>query len=64
MQQTVTKFVPLIFVILVMAKARAKHEHLFNEPASEALGVTKFIAVLVAKLTVVMLKSDLDVLQT
>jgi hypothetical protein len=33
-QQSVTQNVAIIVINLVTPKARAKHEHLFNEPAS------------------------------
>jgi hypothetical protein len=52
----VTKLITLIFINLVTPKARAKHELLFNEPASgllnkrsclaPALGVTKFTTII------------------
>jgi len=35
----VTQIKPLIFVNLVTPKARAKHEYLFNEPASGDLKI-------------------------
>ncbi len=35
-QQSVTKVISLIFVNLVTPKSRAKHELLFNKPATEA----------------------------
>jgi hypothetical protein len=54
-QQSVTKMKYLLFINLVATKARAKHEPLFNEPASsllnncsclaQALDVTKFTTV-------------------
>jgi hypothetical protein len=34
-QQSVTKILSLTFVNLVTPKALAKHEHLFNKPASK-----------------------------
>ncbi len=34
-QQSVTKIITLIHINLVTPKARAKHELLFNEPASD-----------------------------
>jgi hypothetical protein len=63
---------------LVTSKAGAKHEHLFNVPASEAgllneisclalaLGVTKFIIItdMIWVTLCLLLKSDLDVQQT
>jgi hypothetical protein len=72
-----TKIMYLVFINLVTLKVRAKHELLFNKPASEAsllnkssylapaLGVTKFpFAKDMILFALCCVKSDFDVQQT
>jgi hypothetical protein len=72
----VTKIIFLTIINLVTPKAGARHELLFNKPASgllnessflaPAFGVTKFILItdMIFSHFVVLLKSDLGVQQT
>jgi hypothetical protein len=51
-QQSVTKIIFLIVVNLITRKARAKHEHLFNKLASQAVTLLNKISSLAADLSV------------